>query len=137
MDGDVLRLAEAVDAPDALLDLIGFQGRSKLTTVWQNWRLRPSPPASVESRICVPVAEFLDGRFLLGHRQVSMERGHREAGAAQILAQVLQRGAELREDDDLAPVTLQQFEQTVQLGAPSHGTGQIKEVVDLGPLGPV
>jgi len=32
---------------------IGFHGRSKFTITWQNWRLRPSPADSVESRIGV------------------------------------------------------------------------------------
>jgi len=30
---------------------IGFQGRSKFTSTRQNWRFRPSPPASVLNRI--------------------------------------------------------------------------------------
>ena len=49
-DVDVVGLADAAEPADALLDRIGFQGRSKLQTAWANCRLRPSLPASVESR---------------------------------------------------------------------------------------
>ena len=47
---------------------IGFHGRSKLTRVLANCRLRPSPPDSVQSMTGSGIAERRDGGVLLGGR---------------------------------------------------------------------
>jgi hypothetical protein len=112
---------------------MGFQGRSQLTTVWQNWRLRPSPPASVDRRIRERSRKSSMAASFSASGQVAVEEDHRIAVGQDILFQVLQRGAELGEDDHLVLRAAQHVLRAGQLGAVPHRPGQDEQMVDIGP----
>ena len=80
----------------------GFQGRSKLTIRRQNWRLRPSPAASVESSTWALCFKAADGLVLFLPRELGRLIEHEiHAHLRANVRQQLQRGTEVGEDDQL------------------------------------